>query len=210
VNKIIALTGANGFMGKIIRKDLEVCGHKVIAVRTDGDLLELYQKGIQCLIHCARHHEYLTEPITEAKWIGEYLTDVYYPYNYTMKMVNASPELNNVIIITSIYGVKPPTVRYIPPNYCMAKAAERQMIKELAVRLAPNIRVNGIIYGGVYSDREAAAQNETFRAKYNKKTLLGHMVMPEEVAGAVKFLVSDESKGMTGSEIFVTGGYGLD
>ena len=199
----IALTGSNGFMGKIIKKELEKDEHFVFGVRTTDTLLP----KVDCLIHCARHHEYITEPITRKKWIGEYETDVILPYEYTMRMVKENPEFKKVIIITSIYGVRPPTVRYIPENYCMAKAAEKQMVKELAVRLAPNIRVNGIIYGGVHSDREQADQNDDFREKYNAKTLLGHMVYPDEVAGAVKFLVSDDSKGMTGSFITVDGGY---
>ena len=200
----IALTGANGFMGKIIKNELEKAGHKIMPVRTDDVMFSLLP---DCLIHCARHHEYITEPITHEKWIGEYETDVILPYEYTMKMIKFNSDLKNVIFITSIYGVRPPTVRYIPPNYCMAKAAEKQMVKELATRLSPNIRVNGIIYGGVHSDREQADQDEFFREQYNAKTLLGHMVYPDEVAGAVKFLVSDESKGMTGSFITVDGGY---
>lgn len=200
----IALTGANGFMGKIIKKELEEAGHFVMPVRTD-DMNTCF--GAEALIHCARHHEYITEPITHQKWLGEYETDVVLPYEYTMRNVKLNIELSNIIFITSIYGVRPPTVRYIPPNYCMAKAAEKQMVKELAVRLAPDIRVNGIIYGGVHSDREQAQQSDGFRKAYNAKTLLGHMVMPDEVAGAVLFLVSDSSKGMTGSFIKVDGGY---
>jgi hypothetical protein len=200
----IAMTGANGFAGKIIRKGLEEVGHIVTPVRTDG---EVVPGGFNCLIHCARHHEYITEPITEDKWIGEFKTDVMLPYLYTEQMIRANPELNNIIIISSIYGLKVPTVRYIPKNYLAAKAAEIYMAKVMAVEYAPNIRVNCVLYGGIESDREAADQNNIFRQNYSAKTLLGHMVQPDEVAGAVKFLVSDESKGMTGQKIIIDGGY---
>jgi hypothetical protein len=202
--KIVALTGSNGFIGKILTKELENIGHLVIPVRTDRDY---FPENINCLIHCARAHKNLIEPVTQDKWIGEFSTDVMLPYFYTMKMIEANPGLNNIIFISSIYGIKVPTVRQIPVNYQVCKAAEIYLSKVLAVNLTPHIRVNCVIYGGVHSDREVADQHPEFRQKYHAKTLLGHMVYPDEVAGAVKFLVSDESKGMTGQNIIVDGGY---
>lgn len=200
----IALTGANGFMGKIIKTELEKNGYEIIPYRTDGGELPY---NIDCLIHCARNHKNLEYPITEDKWIGEFQTDVYWPYRFTMALIERNPGINNIIFISSIYGIKPPTVRQIPMNYQVCKAAEIYLSKCLAVHLAPKIRVNCVVYGGVESDREIAQQENEFRKKYSAKTLLGHMVQPDEVAGAVKFLVSDESKGITGQNIIVDGGY---
>jgi len=202
--KTIALTGANGFIGKILTKELENIGYLVIPVRTDRDYFPV---NIDFLIHCARAHKNLVEPITQDKWIGEFSTDVMLPYFYTMRMIEANPGLNNIIFISSIYGTKVPTVRPIPINYLVSKAAEIYLSKVLAVNLAPRIRTNCVILGGVHSDREVADQHLEFRQAYHAKTLLGHMVLPDEVAGAVKFLVSDESKGVTGQNIIVDGGY---
>jgi NAD(P)-dependent dehydrogenase (short-subunit alcohol dehydrogenase family) len=201
---IVALTGSSGFIGRIIKNALEAKGHMVMPVRTDCGCIP---DNIDCLIHCARAHKNLIEPITEEKWIGEFTTDVMLPYSYTMKMIEVNPWLNNIIFISSIYGIKVPTVRPIPINYLVSKAAEIYLSKVLAVNLAPKIRVNCVILGGVESDREVAQQTPDFREKYSAKTLLGHMVLPDEVAGAVKFLVSEESKGMTGINLIVDGGY---
>lgn len=203
----IALTGAKGFIGKIITKELWDRGAYVIACRTDT--LEFPKPTIDCLIHCARHHEYITPPITPEKWAREYETDVVLPWYFTEEMVKLNPDLNNIIIVTSIYGIKPPTVRWIPENYCMAKAAENFMVKMMAVKYAPKIRVNGLILGGVESDREVAEQTDEFRYKYSSKTLVRRMVKPEEVADAILTLTR-YSNGMTGSYINLTGGYGLD
>jgi len=201
---IVALTGSSGFIGRIIKNALEAKGNMVMPVRTDAGCIP---NNIDCLIHCARAHKNLIEPITEEKWIGEFTTDVILPYFYTMKVIEANPWLNNIIFISSIYGIKVPTVRPIPINYLVSKAAEIYLSKVLAVNLAPKIRVNCIVLGGVESDREVAQQTQEFREKYSAKTLLGHMVLPDEVAGAVKFLVSEESKGMTGINLIVDGGY---
>jgi NAD(P)-dependent dehydrogenase (short-subunit alcohol dehydrogenase family) len=201
---IIALSGSFGFIGRIIKNALETKGHMIMPVRTDAGCIP---DNIDCLIHCARAHKNLIEPITEEKWIGEFTTDVMLPYFYTMKTIEANPWLDNIIFISSIYGIKVPTVRPIPINYLVSKAAEIYLSKILAVNLAPKIRVNCIILGGVESDREVAQQTPDFREKYSAKTLLGYMVLPDEVAGAVKFLVSDESKGITGQNIIVDGGY---
>ncbi len=38
---------------------------------------------------------------------------------------------------------------------------------------------------------------------------LGRVLRPEEIAAAVLFLVSDQSSGMTGSEVFVDGGVSI-
>ena len=200
----ILLTGAEGFIGKIIKKELQWIGHNVIPGRTDyGEL----PYNIDCLIHCARSHENLVYPITEDKWMGEFKTDIYYPYRYTIAMLERNPEINNIIFISSIYGIRPPTVRQIPINYQVCKAAEIYLSKCLAVQLAPKVRVNCVTLGGVESDREVAQQEDDFRAKYSAKTLLGHMVLPDEVTGAIRFLVSEESKGITGAPIIVDGGY---
>jgi 7-alpha-hydroxysteroid dehydrogenase len=122
----------------------------------------------------------------------------------------AGGNLRNVIVITSIYGRIVPDVRPIPWNYQLAKAAEHQMIRVLAQELAPHVRVNGVELGGVLSDRAQAAQDEPgFLDGYSAKTLLKRMVLPEEVPGAVLFLLSDAAAGMTGGIIPVNGGYGI-
>jgi len=206
---IIAMTGENGFIGKIIKAELESVGHVVQGFRTDGDYFALWETPYDCIIHCARDAKNLEEPITGEKWMNEYKTDVVLPYFFTMNMVKEVPSISNIIFITSIYGLRVPSVRYIPMNYNVAKAAERYLAENLAVTLAPSIRVNTIVLGGVHSDRELANQSDDFREKYHAHTLLNRMVQPDEIGGAIRFLVSDESKGMTGATIKIDGGYTL-
>lgn len=205
----ILLTGANGFVGKILTEALEEDGNIVVPGRTDNTWDGSIPIAINCLIHCARDKTNLEEPITQKKWKNEYETDVVLAYDYTMRVIKHNPLLNNIIFVTSIYGVRIPTVRYIPVNYNIAKIAERYLSQNLAVELAPSIRVNALIMGGIESDRPLANQTDEFRVKYCEHTLLGRMVQPDEIVGPIRFLVSDASKGMTGSELTVDGGYTL-
>ena len=210
---LIGITGHNGFIGKILYDELRK-EHSVIGVRTDAkEYSEFCDRGFDILIHCARSDKNimdencnLFQELSIDNWVNEYKTDVALPYEYTKFALN--PNLKHVIFISSIYGKKIPTIRRIPPNYVTCKAAELQLIRYLALEIAP-VQVNAVVLGGVKSDRPAADQNDDFVQKYNDKTLLRHMVFPEEVIGKVKFLISDESKGMTGQEIVIDGGYSI-
>jgi len=207
----IAISGHQGFIGSLLYDELSK-EHNVYGIRTD--IIHRYKfKGYKCdvIIHCARSDKNimdkdckLHESLDDEQWINEYKTDVMLPYEVTKSMFNFN--LQHVIFISSIYGKKIPTIRRIPPNYITCKAAELQLMRYLAWELAP-VQVNAVVLGGVKSDRPAADQHDDFIQKYNDKTLLGHMVYKEEVIGKVKFLISDQSKGMTGQEIVIDGGY---
>lgn len=216
MGKYVILTGASGFMGKIIKKSLEGDGYIVIPYRNESEeniskndvaISQIKFDSLKraTLIHCARSHKNITGVIDEEKWMDEYRQDVYYPY-LTTRHLAKNGLIDNVIYISSIYGQEPPKVRHIPENYVAAKSAEIHLAKYLSIQLAPTIRVNTICYGGVLSDREAANQTPDFRKKYNQRVPLGHMVFPEEIYGPIKFLV-ENSQGMTGSVINVDGGY---
>lgn len=209
--KKIGLTGANGFIGNIIKRGLEEDGHIICPLRSD-ELNNYYT--LDALIHCARKHKNISDNGKDllknpnrSQWISEMETDVYLPHKLTIDMVRQNINLKNIIFISSIYGRIPPSVRHIPLNYVCMKAAEIYLAKNLAIKLAP-IRVNTVLLGGVRSDRKEANQTDDFLNRYTKKTLLKKMTDEDEVIEAVRYLLKDN--GMTGAEIEVSGGYGLD
>ena len=91
-------------------------------------------------------------------------------------------------------------------NYAAAKGGVNALTRALAQEVARfGIRVNAVAPGLVETEiaaRLPAAQREQLLSKVP----LGRMATPEDVAGVVKFLASDQASYMTGQVIQVTGG----
>jgi NAD(P)-dependent dehydrogenase (short-subunit alcohol dehydrogenase family) len=115
-----------------------------------------------------------------------------------------------VIHIGSIYGVLGPDwslydaadVPGTPAAYAASKGGLMQMTRWLATSLAPQIRVNAIVPGGV--ERKTAPR---FKAAYEKRTPLARMASEEDIKGAAAFLASDASSYVTGQCLMVDGGW---
>ena len=104
--------------------------------------------------------------------------------------------------------------------YSAAKAAEAQLAKVLALEGAPHaIRSNIVNPDAVFQDSKlwsddvrrerAAAQGiaiDQLEDFYRKRNLLGARILPEDVAEAVLFLVSDRASITTGCTLTVDGG----
>jgi NAD(P)-dependent dehydrogenase (short-subunit alcohol dehydrogenase family) len=89
--------------------------------------------------------------------------------------------------------------------YSGTKGAVRAFARGFASELAPrNIRVNVITPGPVDTPIWVGVAIDTQRV--TRSIPLGRFGTPEEIAGALVFLASDESAFMTGSEIVIDGG----
>lgn len=89
--------------------------------------------------------------------------------------------------------------------YAGSKAAVRAMVRNLASELAPRgIRVNQVTPGGTRTPIwQGRAEIDTV---ISAVTPLGRMGEPDDVANAALFLLSDESRHITATELVVDGG----
>ena len=87
-------------------------------------------------------------------------------------------------------------------GYCVSKSGVISLTKYLAVHLAPNIRVNCISPGGIHHN-----QSKKFIKKYSELTPMKRMLEVKELNELVLFLINDNSKYLTGSNIVIDGGY---
>jgi 2-dehydro-3-deoxy-D-gluconate 5-dehydrogenase len=98
----------------------------------------------------------------------------------------------------------------IAPAYSASKGALIQLTKSLAIELAPhNIQVNAIVPGWIESDMTAPIKSRPFFDEIIRRTPAGRFGTPEECAGAAVFLASPAADFVTGSTIFVDGGYSV-
>lgn len=110
-----------------------------------------------------------------------------------------------IVSVSSVAGIEAAPMQGV---YGMTKAAVISMTRTLAYELASSgIRVNALCPGLVETRLAAAiTSNETLVDEVMRKTPLGRVGQPEEIAGAALFLASDAARYMTGQAMVVDGG----
>ena len=91
--------------------------------------------------------------------------------------------------------------------YAMAKAATNAMTRSLAKALGPRgITVNAVLPGIIESDMNPWVRDPAAAERVAKLSALGRVGKPEDVAGVVAFLCSDDARWVTGELLDASGG----
>ena len=167
--------------------------------------------------------------LPESKWKFTYDVNVLGSFNVVDMLRDLFSEqgLNaSVVITTSVNAVVPKKGSIA---YDTSKAAANHLVRELAIELAPRVRVNAVAPATVVAgstmfprDRVIASltkydipfsedeDDETLRGKlanfYAQRTLTKQAITPADQAEAIYFLASDKSSKTTGQIINVDGG----
>ncbi len=143
--------------------------------------------------------------LTDDKW--DFVLDVNLRA-FAMVMQAAAPDMASLpgsaaVAISSIEGVVGhPAI----PAYCASKAGLIGLVRSLAAALAP-VRVNAVCPGYIETPMLAPSlQFPGLREHMESTSLLGRLGRPEEIAGAVRFLMSAEASFITGTHLVVDGG----
>jgi|TARA_B110000914_G_C15516362_1_gene473811 NAD(P)-dependent dehydrogenase (short-subunit alcohol dehydrogenase family) len=116
----------------------------------------------------------------------------------------------SIVNMASMYGVIGPdftvyegTDMTMPAGYSAIKGGLINLTRYIASYLGPkNIRVNSVSPGGILDN-----QNEVFVQNYIKKVPMRRMGNPDDIAPSVSFLLSDDSKYITGQNLIIDGGW---
>ena len=111
-----------------------------------------------------------------------------------------------IVNVSSIVGVRG---NWGQTNYAASKAGIIGFTKSLAQELGSRgVRANVVAPGYIKTQLTDVIPEEA-RAKMLDLTPLGRLGEPEHVAGAVRFLCSDEASFITGGVLLVDGGLGM-
>jgi NAD(P)-dependent dehydrogenase (short-subunit alcohol dehydrogenase family) len=110
-----------------------------------------------------------------------------------------------IIIVSSIGGL---IGSDMIGAYNVSKAADMQLVRNLAVELGPKgVRANAIAPGVIRTDfARALWEDPAAEARLKKATPLGRIGEPDDIAGAALFLASHAGRYVTGQTIVVDGG----
>lgn len=120
----------------------------------------------------------------------------------------------SIINVASMYGLVSPQPQayahaermHNPPAYGAAKAGVIQFTRYAAVHWAQSgVRVNALVPGAFPSPE--VQRDEAFIGELESRVPIGRIGSPEEIGGAIVFLISDASSYMTGQELVVDGGW---
>lgn len=116
----------------------------------------------------------------------------------------------NISSIQGMVGTNPwlyeGTSMTSPPDYFFHKGGMLNLTRYLASHYGPaGVRVNAVSPGGILNPQKPLPAE--FLSRYNAMTMLGRLAQPEEIGGAVIFLLSDAARYVTGVNLPVDGGY---
>jgi NAD(P)-dependent dehydrogenase (short-subunit alcohol dehydrogenase family) len=90
--------------------------------------------------------------------------------------------------------------------YCASKGALDAYMRALAVELAPNVRVNSVLPGGVRTPMtESMFADAEWVERVQSQYPLG-LGTEGDIADSVEFLLSDGARWVTGQQLVVDGG----
>jgi len=153
------------------------------------------------------------EPVDEVAledWEKVFKVNVGGPFlctKHAIPYMRRTPGQKSIVSTSSIYGLVGSNE---VPIYHTTKGAVRLMVKADAIAYAPeNIRVNAVMPGTIMTplNLEKAEQTPGYLEHMKSIHPLGVIGDPDDVAYAMLYLASDESKFVTGAEFVIDGGY---
>ncbi len=178
-------------------------------------VFEAYQKAknavgkIDGVVSCAGiAQQALFQDVTEADWtrmMGVNLSGAAYLVQAALPDM-ISEKNGAIVFVSSIWGEVGASME---AHYSASKAGLIGLTKALSKEVGPSgIRVNAVTPGVILTDMLSSFDEETMKA-LSDETPLGRIGTAEDVAKAIRFLLSDDASFITGQVLGVNGGFGM-
>ena len=144
--------------------------------------------------------------MTKADWDAVMRTNLDSCFNMTKQVMDGmvARGWGRVINVSSVNGQKG---AFGQTNYSAAKAGMHGFTKALALEVARSgVTVNTISPGYIGTRMVLAIPSEVLETKIVPQIPMGRLGQPDEIAGLVAYLSSDEAAFVTGSNIAINGG----
>jgi acetoacetyl-CoA reductase len=144
--------------------------------------------------------------MTKADWDAVMGTNLDSCFNMTKQVIDGmvGRKWGRVINVSSVNGQKG---AFGQTNYSAAKAGMHGFTKALALETAKTgVTVNTISPGYIGTKMVTAIDSEVLSSKILPQIPMSRLGKPEEVAGLVAYLASDEAAFLTGANISINGG----
>ena len=197
--------------------DMKARGHDILAVPCDVADLESCTKvvaevrekvgEVDVLVNNAGITRDMTfKKMDKVNWDAVLRTNLDSLFNMSKQVVDGMTERGwgRVINVSSVNGSKG---AFGQTNYSAAKAGVHGFTKALALEVAKkNVTVNTISPGYIGTKMVMAIPKEVLDSKILPQIPLGRLGKPEEVAGLIIYLASEEAAFVTGANIAINGG----
>jgi len=144
--------------------------------------------------------------MTKGDWDAVMHTNLDSVFNMTKQVMDGMQERGwgRVINVSSVNGQKG---AFGQTNYSAAKAGMHGFTKALALEVAKSgVTVNTISPGYIGTKMVTAIPQEILDSKILPQIPVGRLGKPEEIAGLVAYLASDQAAFVTGANISINGG----
>jgi NAD(P)-dependent dehydrogenase (short-subunit alcohol dehydrogenase family) len=146
----------------------------------------------------------LIEETSVADFDRLFAVNVRAPFFLIQQLLPVLGEGSSVVLLSSLAARAAVGSLYA---YALTKGAIDTMVKHFAAALGPRgIRVNAVAPGVVETDMSNFAKTDAGRDFALGMQALKRIAQPDDIAGAIAFLASDEARWITGDSVHVDGG----